>query len=420
MSWTSDALETAPGPRPLWTLGIDRDAAGAEVARNAPGDVQLRWERDNVGRSCALEVRRGDEAVFALGYRWQPGPLLEGIVEPEGGVTRIEHDLRGRLVAAHRPDGTTLHRALDETGNPFRSFERDDREYGPGGALRRSDGTRFVHNTDGQLVERVLPDGRRWRYTWDGIGQLRAVVGPDGVATTFAYDALGRRLRKTAGERSTAYVWDGDNLVHEVPEGGSVVTWVFEPGESVPLAKVEGGARFMVVTDPVGAPVALVDEVGALAWQAQLDLYGVARIDVARTACPWRFPGQYEDSETGLCYNRTRYYDASLGQYISQDIIGFLGGLNPYAYVGDPYGEIDPFGLTGCPKDAQRKVRKGQGPRGISRIDSPKVKGEQWHAHLGPGEGSTAVNLDGTMKHGDASEITGEVRRFLKDHGWNL
>ncbi|MCO6565730.1 MAG: AHH domain-containing protein [Apibacter sp.] len=61
---------------------------------------------------------------------------------------------------------------------------------------------------------------------------------------------------------------------------------------------------------------------------------------------PSRQPGQYEDVETGLYYNRFRYYDSNTGTYISQDPIG-LAGNNPnfYAYVHDSNAWVDPFGL---------------------------------------------------------------------------
>ncbi|MEY1581398.1 RHS repeat-associated core domain-containing protein, partial [Providencia manganoxydans] len=52
-------------------------------------------------------------------------------------------------------------------------------------------------------------------------------------------------------------------------------------------------------------------------------------------------------NETGLYYNRFRYYDKDSGQYISPDPIGLLGGFNPYGYVHDPVGWVDPFGLSG-------------------------------------------------------------------------
>ena len=61
---------------------------------------------------------------------------------------------------------------------------------------------------------------------------------------------------------------------------------------------------------------------------------------------PFRQLGQYEDEETGLYYNRFRYYDPKIGNYISQDPIG-LAGKNPtlYGYVEDCNTQIDPLGL---------------------------------------------------------------------------
>jgi RHS repeat-associated protein len=121
---------------------------------------------------------------------------------------------------------------------------------------------------------------------------------------------------------------------------------VFEPGTFAPLAKVEGERRYGVVTDHLGTPRMMADEAGALAWKAQLDVFGVALNDVALTACPWRWPGQYEDEETGLYYNRFRYYDPETGRYVSQDPIGLDGGLYVYAYAQDALYWVDPFGLA--------------------------------------------------------------------------
>ena len=59
---------------------------------------------------------------------------------------------------------------------------------------------------------------------------------------------------------------------------------------------------------------------------------------------PFLFQGQYYDYETGLAYNRFRYYDPELGRYISQDPIGLLGGLALHAYVKDTNVWIDVFG----------------------------------------------------------------------------
>ncbi|EAA3799293.1 RHS repeat-associated core domain-containing protein, partial [Salmonella enterica subsp. enterica] len=61
---------------------------------------------------------------------------------------------------------------------------------------------------------------------------------------------------------------------------------------------------------------------------------------------PIRFQGQYRDEESGLYYNRYRYYAPELGRYVTQDPIGLMGGINIYRYVrNNAISKIDPYGL---------------------------------------------------------------------------
>ncbi|WP_281878279.1 RHS repeat-associated core domain-containing protein, partial [Pseudomonas atacamensis] len=56
------------------------------------------------------------------------------------------------------------------------------------------------------------------------------------------------------------------------------------------------------------------------------------------------------DVESGLHYNRHRYYDPRLGRYLTPDPVKLAGGLNQYQYVPNPTGWVDPLGLTSnCP-----------------------------------------------------------------------
>ncbi|WP_317206049.1 RHS repeat-associated core domain-containing protein [Tenacibaculum maritimum] len=96
-------------------------------------------------------------------------------------------------------------------------------------------------------------------------------------------------------------------------------------------------------------PIQAYDARGNIVWECELDIYGKVRnLHGEKTFIPFRYQGQYEDIETGLYYNRFRYYSPDTGTYISQDPIGLLGN-NPnfYAYVHDINSFIDPFGLAG-------------------------------------------------------------------------
>jgi RHS repeat-associated protein len=347
--WGSfDELIPGAEARAPWRATFTRDALGNETERSLPGGVRGRWQRRADGLPRVHRVHHGALQVSAVGYTWRSPEQLAALVDTYAGPTWFDHDARGYLVAATRPDGTTEVRAPDAVGNLYRTRERTDCTYALGGRLAEANGTRYVHDEDGQLVEKVAADGKRWRYVWDLAGQLVEVTRPDGQAVSFAYDALGRRVRKTFAGKTTRFVWDGNDLVHELTEAAEAVTWVFEPGTFAPLAKMAGGKRYGVVVDHLGTPKMMADEAGALAWKAQLDVYGVAQSEVALTGCPWRWPGQYEDEETGLFYNRFRYYDPEAGRYVSQDPIRLDGGLGTYAYPSDVLRWFDPYGLARC------------------------------------------------------------------------
>ena len=89
---------------------------------------------------------------------------------------------------------------------------------------------------------------------------------------------------------------------------------------------------------------------GEIVWSAVYKSYGNLAIDYQTVPQPLRLPGQYFDEESGLHYNRYRYYDPHCARYISQDPIGLAGGENAYSYVANPISRIDPLGLNEvCP-----------------------------------------------------------------------
>jgi len=280
--------------------------------------------------------------------------------------THYGYDPRGYLTKQIFGDGREVHRAADSIGNVFRTADMTERVYAKGGVLKRVGTTELEHDADGNLITKTLADGATWKYRWDAGGRLVSVDRPDGKAVSFTYDAFGRRLSKAFDGTTTEYVWDANDLVHERTrrgeQRGALVTWVFEPGCYAPLAKIEGRKRFGVVTDHLGAPTLLTTEAGKVAWKAQLDIYGVPQLDLAvgeeadRTTNPWRFPGQYEDFETGLYYNRFRYYDPALGTYLNEDPIGLRGGINGYAYVANSQWYFDPLGLAKVCGAKQKKA----------------------------------------------------------------
>lgn len=434
-----------------WLSIMERDAEGLEVHRQLSGGVRTSWQRDTLGRPATqIITSHSRQAERRRRYQWQNVDQITELEDSLSGSTTFEYDVWGNLAAARYADGCQELRQPDSVGNLFRTHERQDRQYGKGGQLHQAAGIHYKYDEEGNLIRKTLSNGDVWQYAWNGAGQLTSVRRPDGHSVTFAYDALGRRVSKRFRGRITKWVWDGDKPLHEWtelevgPEAGSaadVLTWLFEEGSFAPIAKLTVQGAYSIVTDHLGTPLELYDEHGTKTWQAQLDSYGAVRAGRGKPQdCPFRYQGQYEDVETGLYYNRFRYYDPEAGRYISQDPLGLSGGTKLYAYAKDPLQLVDPLGLvvTYGPLDALGRPTgifaeltvADLRPTGSSvpTFDPPGWQGgahpfHQQRSHLLAdtlgGSGSDARNLvtltDGA-NHPGMSTSEGQIRRYLRNN----
>ncbi|MFJ1212293.1 RHS repeat-associated core domain-containing protein, partial [Burkholderia pyrrocinia] len=230
----------------------------------------------------------------------------------------------------------------------------------------------------------------------------------------------------------TLYGWDGDTLAWEsriADEdgfGARTTHYVYEPGSFVPVAQAvrqdaillhdqpEYGDYYRQDEDPLwlppppapaidslawyqcdhlGTPQELTDEHSEIAWSAEYRAWGVVK-EVIRKASggrvevrnPIRFQGQYHDHETGLHYNRHRYYDSYVGRYISRDPIGLFGGLNFHIYPLNPNNRIDPRGLEAEPKPCAQRILDA-----VHRLNNQNRY--SYESGYGFGEGKNKCNL---------------------------
>ncbi|MDR6927579.1 RHS repeat-associated protein [Pseudomonas sp. BE134] len=185
---------------------------------------------------------------------------------------------------------------------------------------------------------------------------------PGGNAASYKYDAFGRRIEKTVDGSTTEFLWQGERLIAESADN-RYRTYIYEPASFRPLVMLDGegpmkATPFYYQLDHLGTPQELTDYSGEIVWSAKYRAYGnVAALDVAEIDNPLRFQGQYFDAETGLHYNRNRYYNPGTGRFLTPDPIKLAGGLNNYQYVPNPTGWVDPLGLSsGCPGNAGNGV----------------------------------------------------------------
>ncbi|MGO2258341.1 MAG: RHS repeat-associated core domain-containing protein [Hafnia alvei] len=264
---------------------------------------------------------------------------------------------------------------------------------------RLSEDTHFYYQYDahGNLSQKVSKRdaGEVHHYRYDRSHRLVSYLcAQDGEAVRggrYCYDPLGRRIGKQVMNRNQPkhiswFGWDGDKLVLTERDGTRIHT-VYLPHSFVPLLRFEGDKPPTIapladkleqeagITLPLDFKhtlhhielalranrlsaeqhawlnqVQLINLNGHIDWSITLDAWGnaLSEENPHQLHQPIRMQGQQYDEESGLHYNRHRYYDPIIGRYITQDPIGLSGGFNLYSYAVNPVQFYDPLGLAVC------------------------------------------------------------------------
>ncbi len=384
-------------------------AHGAKTTRGALGADPDSWWRDpgqaREAERFAYDAARNIQASGG-GAGGVAGPA--GWLSSVGGVVRAARGPSGeRILLTHDACGRVIERRVERDGLRPRIW-------------------RYGWDAQDRLVTCLTPEEERWHYRYDPFGrriEKRRELPPPPRGQV-------QRAPRRAG---TVFTWDGDVVAEDIPlnEDGTLdlesrTDWHFEPDSFIPLAKVAHGSRAMppapgtldprrektaelsyIVTDHLGTPREIVSEAGELEWAASYRLWGSVRAVQGRARqlangagvwgepevesrsshaetepCPLRFPGQWEDAETGLYYNRHRHYDPLVGLYTSPDPIGLAGGSRSQGYVDCPSVDIDPMGLQA--RDATGKFlgKNGENLAGPGKLfedavaDAFRAKGD--------------------------------------------
>lgn len=186
-------------------------------------------------------------------------------------------------------------------------------------------------------------------FEWDTRGRLTKVTLPNGQIVEYGYDAIGRRINRTANGVTTLFVYDDADVVLDRSSDGSRTDYLNGSGIDRKLrqSSVQGPLYFL--QDQLSSTIALTDMIGSVVEQGQYEVFGA---NSNGQLMHYFYNGREKDILTGLMYYRLRWYDPQQGRFFSEDPIGIDGGLNLYSYVhNNPIDETDPFGLCPLPLD---------------------------------------------------------------------
>ncbi len=374
------------------TYETTRDALSTYT--NAAGEV-IAYTYDANGNLSTLTYPGGKVVQYAYDSR----DRLRRVTDWAGRATTFEYDAAGRLRELRRPNGTVRRTEYDAAGQmvslvevgptgqliALQSWRYDlggrpaQRLRSPAPAAFATPGFTATHHDDNRLATLTPQGGASTTVTSDLDGNITSVPLWEGngawTGTSLTWDAR-NRLQSVSQPALVSYGYDAEGNLISRTQAASVTRYTVNPGAALSQTLIthhadgtktfyvhgagllyeekfsSGGASLGTRSyhyDQVGSTVALSNGSGVVTGRLEYTAYGLTSHTSGVVDTVFRYNGQYgvmTDPSTGLLNMRARWYSPALGRFLSEDPIGFSGGMNWYAYAdGNPISAMDPFGL---------------------------------------------------------------------------
>jgi len=351
------------------------DALNRRTSMTEPGTKTFNFSYDAIGRRTQLVYGNGAIAdytydaksqltsltnnfngnvisSFSYGYDNVGNRTIMNTVR--SGITvnsplNYIYDNLYRLVEATNPINTIPESFIyDSVGNRLRKTgQATDSQFDDANALIEDVDYTYTYDNNGNMIEKVNKTTLEvTQYIYDAENRLIQVTKP-GTTAAYRYDALSRRIEKTVNGTATRFIYDGQDLLEEFNASNTYqARYIHGPGVDEPM--LQGRTiRHYYHTDGLGSTTELVSSGGSLQNSYVYDSFGNIASQAGTEINPFTYTGREYDAESGLYYYRARYYDPTIGRFLSEDPIGFAGGINKYVYVGNsPITLTDPYGLN--------------------------------------------------------------------------
>ena len=285
---------------------------------------------------------------------------MDSVTQFNGTTTDYDYDQADRLTGIRHETAAGLlvdyDYQLDANGN--RAIVTIDNEPILPTQLIDATQSQTYNPTKNRLTSATI-DGQPIAFSYDNEGQLQtkgnttftfdAAHRLTGYADKqFFYDGVGNRIKAIRNGVTSQYVYDAaGNLLVEADQSDAIKRYYIHGLGLMAMVDAQTNQLYVYHFDGTGHTVAMTDADQAIVNRYAYDPYSRVLGKDETVVQPFTYVGQagVMTEADGLYYMRARYYDAEVGRFISEDPIGFDGGINLYAYVGgNPIMLVDPNG----------------------------------------------------------------------------
>ena len=327
-----------------FTFGYDGLSRRTQLTR--PNGINTNYSYDNLSRLLSVLHQAGGTTLDGASYVYDnAGNRTSKTNQLNAAVSNFSYDNLYQLTGVTGTNAESY--TYDEVGNRLSSLGVPLYNYNSSNQLTSNSNASYTFDANGNTLTKADTNGTT-SYTWDFENRLTQVTLPgSGGTVIFRYDPFGRRIQKSSPSGTANYLYDKQNVIEEMDGSGNVLAR-YTPSGAIdePLAMLRSGSTSYYEQDGLDSVTSLSNPAGTLANTYIYDSFGKLTASAGTITNPFRYTGREFDQETGLLFNRARYFDPSAGRFLSEDPSDFDGGMNFYAYVGnDPVNWTDPFGL---------------------------------------------------------------------------